>query len=373
MRIALVEDGIYPFDHGGHEVRVHYLVKHLARTHEVTLFVQEKKNVDYPDNFLGAKVREVPCFVKNEHLRLPLGSLVYAKNVAPMLDSLDFDVIDVPFFSLGFQTDAKIVATYGAFLARWREALGPRAKLIHFLPLQIQKYLSIKKLKMADETLSLSDLSYQEALKLGSNPEHTCVVKNGVDEELFKPIPEPGVREEFGIEAESNLLLYAGRLHEEKGVLDALRAYELSEEADYLLITGKGPLRPKILKTINRRGLEGVILTGEQSYEDMPRFYSAADAFIFPSWFEIQPLACLEAMACRTPVIASDIQGVREMVEDGHTGLLFHPNDEKNMVDRVDTLLKESHLKEELTENALEFARERTWKKISQQTVEVYR
>lgn len=371
MKIALVEDGVYPFDLGGHEIRVHHLVKYLSKEHDVNLYVQEKKDVNYPDTYLGASIIEVPCFIKNEHLRLPLGSLIYARNVAPLLDGNEYDVIDIPFFSLDFDTDAKVVATYGAFLARWDEALGPREKLLHFLPFKIQKYLSRKKLRMADEVLCLSDLSYEEARSLGADAECASIVTNGYNQDLFHPDIDTDFRERQGIGEEENVVLSAGRLHREKGFLDLVEAFKKSEETDRLVLAGDGPLREEIEDRAGNHSND-VILVGSKEYEEMPELYAAADVLVLASHFElVTPMICIEAMACGTPVISSDISGPR--LEHEENALIYPKRDSDALSERLDRMFEEEGTRKKLVESGFDFVRDRTWKRTAEKTLEAYR
>jgi glycosyltransferase involved in cell wall biosynthesis len=104
----------------------------------------------------------------------------------------------------------------------------------------------------------------------------------------------------------------------------------------------------------------------------MPKFYRAADVFVLPSYWEVQPLGCIEAMACGTPVIATWVGGIPEIIKDHQTGILIPP---KNLIELKKALLKiykNDSLRKRISKNAFRFARLRTWTKIAQETLWVY-
>jgi glycosyltransferase involved in cell wall biosynthesis len=78
----------------------------------------------------------------------------------------------------------------------------------------------------------------------------------------------------------------------------------------------------------------------------------AADAFVLPSTHEGLPLSLLEAQACRVPVVGSDIAGIREVVEDGETGLLVRADDFQGLADRLSTLFRQDSVRDRLTDSA---------------------
>lgn len=137
-------------------------------------------------------------------------------------------------------------------------------------------------------------------------------------------LPDPGVREG----GEGDYALFVGRLSEEKGVETMLDAWrDLSGVS--LRIAGDGPLARTTWPA-------GVTWLGQQSRELVYAQIKNARVVIVPStWYEIGPLTILEAFACGTPVIASNLGSMAERVRDGHTGLLFRPGDAGDLAEKV--------------------------------------
>ncbi|MEJ2212054.1 MAG: glycosyltransferase, partial [Anaerolineae bacterium] len=157
-------------------------------------------------------------------------------------------------------------------------------------------------------------------------------ISNGVDVQRFRP--DPGVdrrrmRQRYGLDPDRILLLYVGRLAEEKCLDVLLQALEQIQRNDVqVAIAGRGPYRPE-LEAEARELLppQRAILTGFVPDEDLPALLDSADVFVMPSEAELQSIATLEAMASGLPVVASDAEALPELVEPGKNGYLFHSGD----------------------------------------------
>ncbi|OGQ81755.1 MAG: hypothetical protein A3F90_13445 [Deltaproteobacteria bacterium RIFCSPLOWO2_12_FULL_60_19] len=156
------------------------------------------------------------------------------------------------------------------------------------------------------------------------------MLRNGVDLTVFDPdrVPRGAVKKEFGIPADAPVVSLIARLSEGKGQLllaeAACRLRERHPNAFFLLVGG--PTRQKFLQTlrefIQEAGLrERLILTGFRT--DVARILADTDAVVLPSVAEGLPNVVLEAMAMRRPVIATDVGGTEEVVEDGVNGFLL--------------------------------------------------
>jgi glycosyltransferase involved in cell wall biosynthesis len=156
------------------------------------------------------------------------------------------------------------------------------------------------------------------------------LIYNGVDLERYDH-QEPccTLRDEYGMEPGSQIVGVVARLEPEKGHQTLLDAWPhvLREVPDaYLLIVGEGNRRDALEQraSANRVG-HRVVFTGRR--DDVPAVTAALDVAVLPSHREAQGLSILEAMALSRPVVASDVGGIPEMIEDGVTGLLV-PHDQ---------------------------------------------
>lgn len=139
-------------------------------------------------------------------------------------------------------------------------------------------------------------------------------------------------------------LAYMGRLVREKGLLEAIEAIEsLRTEEQFsaieLRIAGSGPAREEIERHINERRLgNSVKLVGPVYGNDKVEFLRAADVFVLPSYQEGLPYSILESLAAGTPVIASNVGGIPDVVVDGIHGILIKPKDPGAIIKAVHTL-----------------------------------
>ncbi len=155
------------------------------------------------------------------------------------------------------------------------------------------------------------------------------LIYNGVDLQRYDHQGASTLRDEFGMESGSQIVGVVARLEPEKGHQTLIEAWPhvLREVPDaYLLIVGEGSRRDFLEQwAAAHKVAHRVIFTGRR--DDVPAVTAALDVAVLPSWREAQGLSILEAMALSRPVVASDVGGIPEMIEDGVTGLLVeHDN-----------------------------------------------
>jgi glycosyltransferase involved in cell wall biosynthesis len=168
------------------------------------------------------------------------------------------------------------------------------------------------------------------------------LIYNGVDLQRYDH-QEPccTLPEEYGMEAGSKLVGVVARLEPEKGhptILEAWPTVLRSVPDAYLLIVGEGSRREALeAQARELRIAHRVVFTGRR--DDVPAVTAALDVAVLPSYREAQGLTILEAMALSRPVVASDVGGIPEMIEDGVTGLLVAPRDALGLARAIVRLL----------------------------------
>jgi glycosyltransferase involved in cell wall biosynthesis len=175
------------------------------------------------------------------------------------------------------------------------------------------------------------------------------VVRNGIPE---RPGDAAKVRRELGLAEDELLVLAVGSLMRRKGHRILLEAMTLIRQREPSLrwqvaIAGEGVERPDLERYIAEHGLTGCArLLGNRG--DVPDLQAAADVFAMPSLWEGLPLAILEAMFARTPLIATTASGIPEAVTDGEHGLLIPPADPEALAEALLRLLRDPVLRERL-------------------------
>ena len=187
-------------------------------------------------------------------------------------------------------------------------------------------------LKEADKIIAVSNATKNYVLSLGAKPNKVTVLHNGVDLKRFKPMPEKReeMRRKLGIPHGSIVVLTVRRLVYKNGIDTLIESANLVVKKNskiVFLAIGKGPDFNNVQVRIKQLGIErNFKLTGFVQDEDLPLYYNAADLFVLPSKSgEGLPLVALEAMACGLPVVATNVGGIREIMNNKY-GKLVPPN-----------------------------------------------
>jgi glycosyltransferase involved in cell wall biosynthesis len=164
------------------------------------------------------------------------------------------------------------------------------------------------------------------------------------------------------INERANVVGYIGRFTEEKGILNFVKSIPLvlKRRKDFrFMLCGDGKLSDEIRNIIQCEGLEAYVkLTGWVSHEDVPNFLNDLKLLILPSYSEGLPNIMLEAMACETPVLATPVGAIPDMIRDGETGFLLKSNDPKYIAEKIVELLNKPELLEKVSKNAYKWVRE---------------
>jgi len=216
------------------------------------------------------------------------------------------------------------------------------------------------------------------------------VIPCGVDPGNFYPRGQDAARAELGVPPHPhNMLLFVGRIEPLKGIDTLLRSMALLVEQKphwrgnmcLAIIGGDKRETPAQWSTEMKRlrRLQGelgigelVTFQGSQDQRKLPMFYSAADAVIVPSHYESFGMVALEAMACGTPVIASNVGGLRYTVRDGETGLLVPREDPAALAESIALLLDDEPLRTRMGENGQRHAQRYSWSTIAHEMRELY-
>src|ERR1019366_4221479 len=203
-----------------------------------------------------------------------------------------------------------------------------------------------------------------------SDPARIRVVAPGVDHAFFGPGHRPQARRALGLPASSPLLLFVGRIQPLKGADVAVRALSaMTEYPDASLLIVGGPSGPRgeehlasLQKLVDDLGLaERVRFEEPQPHELLSTYYRAADICLVPSRSESFGLVALEAAACGTPVVASDVGGLRSLIDHGRTGYLVEDPSPEAFARWVRQILAEPLLAERLSTGSVLRARRYTW------------
>jgi glycosyltransferase involved in cell wall biosynthesis len=187
------------------------------------------------------------------------------------------------------------------------------------------------------------------------------VVSNGIDQKKFSPAKAfKNVRQELGISDDIVLVLFIARFTAHKQPLTLIRAFREAAAQDpglRLLMVGDGDEKAAGVALVEELGLEDKVVF-QAFRHDVPDVLAAADIFVLPSLWEGLPIGLLEAMAMGKAVIATRVDGTKEVVNDGSNGLLIEPGDVGGLVAAILRLSKDGTLRDQLSRNAVRTIRE---------------
>jgi glycosyltransferase involved in cell wall biosynthesis len=222
--------------------------------------------------------------------------------------------------------------------------------------------------RWTDIQVSIADIIAEEYLSRGiGRKEQYRTIRCGVEIEAFRnaePVPDlPGTEPR---------ILMVGRLVEGKGFNVLLNAVELIDVDEFsVLIAGDGPLRNELESEIRDRDLsDSVFLLGYR--DDIPEVMAGSDVFVLPSYREGTPLVIYEAMASGLPVVATDIAGIPEQVENATSGYLIPTGDSEVLSNKLKTLLSDSDLRQSMGRCAIRRGNQFTVEKMLSEYASLY-
>ena len=235
------------------------------------------------------------------------------------VEGFDFDLIDAHYFYPDGVAAAWLSRRMGKPLAI--TARGSDINLIATQPLPRRMILWAA--RQAQQSIGVSQALVDRMRELGMPGSRLQTMRNGVDLALFKPLPRQAARKTLGL-AGRPLLLSVGNLLPLKGhdlCIDALAELLSDHPESRLVIAGSGPEAAALRQHARDRGVaEHVQFVGSVAHAELVHWYNAADALLLASSREGWPNVLLEAMACGTPVVATAVGGIPEIIGQGCGG-----------------------------------------------------
>lgn len=211
---------------------------------------------------------------------------------------------------------------------------------------------SIRRLlaRLASAGLAYGSEARDFLMELGMSTDRITIAINTVDTKFFLTsakdrLPHDKIR-----------FIYVGHFTPLKGLHALLEAYSsLDSGRAELHFVGEGEEEPRLKEIVANKKISGVTFWGFRQKDELPRLYGMADVFVFPSYYDVWGLVCVEAMACGLPVLSSRHAGcTRDMVQEGLNGFTIDPDDVKDMTDKMQFFLTYSHLLPEFQKMARE-------------------
>ena len=213
------------------------------------------------------------------------------------------------------------------------------------------------------------------------------IIPPGVDTSHFYPIPSDEAKLFLGLLPQDRMVLFVGRIEPLKGVDTLIRAMAClklrrrSRPVHLAIIGGDPDVDPEDM-TAEMTRLQNlsdelcmgqtVVFLGKRGQDTLPYYYSAAEVVVMPSHYKSFGMVALEAMACGTPVIASDVGGLGFLVQDGETGYTIPDGEPDKLCEKLSLLLENPPFREQMGRRGAEVAQSYAWDKIAAQIAGVY-
>jgi glycosyltransferase involved in cell wall biosynthesis len=205
-------------------------------------------------------------------------------------------------------------------------------------------------LNLADAITVNSKEGYNYYTEMGFN---VVQIPNAIDLSL---IPKKSTKQ-F-----ENQIIFAGRLSKEKGIKILLETATQLPDNYHLLIAGSGPLEETVRNLADKK--TNVHYLGYQSKQNLLSLIRGSDLLIQPSLEEGMSSTLLEAMACGTCILASNIEGISEIVENNKNGLLVEPNNSDELLNKILDLLPKKEKRLMMANEGLEIVKKYDWKRV---------
>jgi glycosyltransferase involved in cell wall biosynthesis len=231
-----------------------------------------------------------------------------------------------------------------------------QSPLVRQIRMMGEKYLTGK----AAVNISVSASNRQTGTRYIRNF-NSLVINNGIDRNKFDPYKGAfkDIRQELGIPADAMLVVSIARFTSHKQPLTLIKAFQsaLSGLPDgHLLLVGDGDQKAEALEMVNIAGLNERIHF-QPFRQDVPDILAAADVFVLPSLWEGLPIGLLEAMAMGKAVIATDVDGTKEVVKDGYNGLLIEAGNAGALATALVKLCNDEALRKQFSGASMETVR----------------
>lgn len=239
-----------------------------------------------------------------------------------------------------------------------------------------------KAVKDAKELISVSKFTKNDAVKMyQANPKKITVIYHGFDKKRFVPISKL-TKQELKLSSELTkkhkpYLFFVGRIEKKKNIMRLIKAFKILKEKYHikhkLLLAGMPGLGyneiERYILNLPQYIKENIVKLGYVADNDLTKYIQNADIFIFPTLFEGFGIPVIEAFACKTPVICSNITALPEIAKN--YALLVNPKKISDIVKMTNIMIKDSKKRKNLVEKAYNNSKTYSWEKAARETLEV--
>ncbi|MEW8996622.1 MAG: glycogen synthase [Thermoanaerobacter sp.] len=377
LKVTMFTNEYPPNIYGGAGVHVDYLVRELSKLMKVD--VRCFGDQDFTaDNVKVRGYKEWDKLKENSDPRYQKVLGPFSIDLAMVKDEIDSDILHCHTwytFMAGFLAkklyDKPLVVTIHSLepLRPWKEEqLGNGYKL--------SSWMERTGIEAADRVIAVSHGSKEDILKYYNIPEEKVeVIYNGIDLNQYQKTDRNIARKKYGIEGK--YILFVGRISRQKGITYLIDAVKYLPKDIKVVLCASSPDTQEVLEEVEQKVklYDNIIWINKMvEKEEIIELYSNAEVFVCPSIYEPFGIINLEAMACKTPVVASATGGIKEVVVHEETGFLVEPGNSEELAKYINILLNNKDLAVKFGENGRKRVEEMfSWESIAKKTYEMYK
>ena len=272
--------------------------------------------------------------------------------------NFDFDLIDAHFV----YPDGFAAVLLGWFFKKPVVVTARGSDINRYSRFPVIRSLLRYTLLNSDRVVAVSQRLKEATMRLGVPDSKICVIPNGVDTQKFFPVVKTKARQMLNLAIGADIIVSVGHLTRNKGFHLLIRAMKILTQQSpqrniFLIIVGDGQCRKELEDMVAALGLDrNIQFQGSVAHEQLAVWYSAADLFCLASEMEGWPNVLLESLACGTPVVATAVGGIPEIIRSNKIGLLVDRHEMK-----ISEAINAGLNKRWLSEDLLEYARHHSW------------
>ncbi|WP_434283996.1 glycosyltransferase family 4 protein [Clostridium botulinum] len=296
-------------------------------------------------------------------------------NIPAILKNNSMDIYHVPQNGVGLPKNKNckfIITLHDVIPYRMPETVSDR--YLKIFSEEIPKIVS-----SADGIITVSDFSKKDIMKSFNYPEDKIFVTHLASEDIYMPLNKEFCRNilKMKYNINKNFILYVGGFSPRKNILGLIDAfYNLiniyKKDISLVIVGRKGKIYEKYIERVRELNMEDkVFFPGFISVKDLPYFYNCAEIFVYPSFYEGFGLPPIEAMACGTPVITSNVTSIPEITKDA--AMLINPYDTDSICKAMYTALSNENMKTILIKRGLNRTSQLTWNNCAKSTLLAYK
>lgn len=344
-------------------------------TYEISQQLEQRQNIDIAYFYgyyskkllkpsLGTEIKSLKSIVvKNPIIKKMVRKLLFTTS---RIFASSYDLYWQPNFIPNDGIKAKkTVTSVHDFSFLLHRDFHPKERIEHF-----ERYF-YKNIVRSDMIITGSEYSKQEIMqRLDFKEDKVKVIYHGIDHHLFKKYKDLNV----DFELPSKFILSVGSIEPRKNLLGLLKAYnilddDIKKEYNLVLVGFKGWGNNKIMNIISKNKTN-IHYLGFINDEELAKVYNLASLFVFPSFYEGFGLPPLEAMACGTPVVSSNLSSMPEVCVDA--AVYCDPHDIEDIKNKITLVLNDTNLQNSMIHKGLERAKQFTWQRSTDEHMKVF-